>query len=140
MYINFLLRSGNMVNEKSKILVVGDWFIDENWLMAKCDSYHSYNVGDKHYVSLLKRTDGFIMSLCGAASIMRILNGSPEEETGEKINILKDDYELIGIGAWNPQDTDLLRCLLCPNLDKKMTTTPYLLSGIKQPLRIKNKR
>jgi hypothetical protein len=126
-----------MVNEKSKILVVGDWFIDENWLMAKCDSYHSYNVGDKHYVSLLKRTDGFIMSLCGAASIMRILNGSPEEETGEKINILKDDYELIGIGAWNPQDTDLLRCLLCPNLDKKMTTTPYLLSGIKQPLRIK---
>jgi hypothetical protein len=144
-------------NPGGTILVIGDWFIDENWLMAKCDTYHSYNVGDEHYISLLNRTDCFIMSLCGAASIMRILNGKPkkndngehddEEQNGElkKVEkkppaILKERYELIGIGAWNPKDEDLLQCILCSENKEMKFMTPYMLSSLEQPGKKEKKR
>jgi hypothetical protein len=130
--------------KKDVILVIGDWFIDENWLMAKSTSYHSYNVGDEHYVSLMTKTDSAIMSLCGAASIMRLLNGSPEESSdqtpgdpgdagGSNPEILKNRFELVGIGSWNPRDNDLLQCILCPQNTKEKIITPFRLSGLKHP-------
>jgi hypothetical protein len=91
--------------QKQTILVIGDWFIDENWLMARCNNYHSTNVGDFHYTSLLHGPDCLILSVCGVANVLKILFGNPEDRKG---SALRDKYNLIGIGAWNQRDTGIL--------------------------------
>ena len=82
-------QSGAEEKKKPKILIVGDLFIDENWLMAKCDNYHSSNVGDFHYSSLLKWPDSLVLSLCGIAEYLKILGAQSED------NHLLHHYDLI---------------------------------------------
>ena len=99
------------------VLVIGDLFIDENWLMAKTDNYHSTDVGDTHYNSLIKGPDSFVLSVCGIANVLKVLCGSgggvPEKEKTEES--FKDKFKVVGIGAWNPMDTDRVKRILCPN-------------------------
>jgi hypothetical protein len=117
-------------NDKS-VLIVGDSFIDENWLMSRGDNYHSYNVGKQQYVSNLDRTDSRILSFCGVASILRILQGvhKPDEATARVLL----PHKLYALSAWNPMDGDLLRCLLCNHFDALKGLTPYRLSGPSLP-------
>jgi hypothetical protein len=128
-------KTGKARKGKSKILVVGDLFIDENWLMARCDNYHSTNPGRHHYTSLLSGPDSMILSLCGVASVMKILRG-PTDNSGHTTrfrNQLLEEHELVGVGAWNPADEPVLKCILCPRATNKIRMTPYTLAGISGP-------
>lgn len=109
--------------ERKKVLVVGDWFIDENWLMAKTDNYHSTDVGDAHYNSLIKGPDSFVLSVCGVANVLKVLSGN---DITDSIN---SKYDILGIGAWNPRDTALIKSILCAEKETKLFMTPYTLTN-----------
>lgn len=115
---------------KETILVVGDFFLDENWLMARCDNLHSTNVGDAHYRSLLNTSDSMILSLCGIANVLKILSGPQGESISPKS--LLNDYRLVGVGVWNPKDEDVIKCILCQKGYYKIKVTPYTLKGLER--------
>jgi ATPase family associated with various cellular activities (AAA) len=126
--------------KKDKILIIGDWFIDENWLMAKTDNYNSTDVGEAHYSSLVKGPANFVLSVCGVASVLKILSGdgqypehnengqkNPQKENSNKSIISK--YDLVGVGAWNPRDTKIIQRILCAKDAQKKFMTPYTLDN-----------
>lgn len=88
-----------MTNPKGKILVVGDWFIDENWLMAKTDNYHSTDVGEAHYNSLIEGPGNFVLSVCGVASILKVLSGDDISDDERNNLSIHDHFEIIGAGV-----------------------------------------
>ena len=55
-----------------KILIVGDCFIDENWLVAKGNTYTSSHTGDIHYLGKHKKLDKRMISLCGDRKSTRL--------------------------------------------------------------------
>ena len=114
-----------MENKKKNILIVGDSFIDENWLMSTFDVYHSYNVGAHHYTSILDSANYSVISLCGAVGIMRILSGSPKNGPNSK-KTLSSTHNLIAVSAWNPRDDLLLPCILCEKIFKEKKEPPYI--------------
>jgi hypothetical protein len=124
---NKKIKKNNSI--KKNILVVGDLFIDENWLMARAENYHSTNVGNFHYASKLDGPDSLILSLCGIANVLKIMSGSYKESKSSESLLHK--YNLIGAGAWNPDDHDTLQCIICDRGRGKMNMTPYTLKGIK---------
>ncbi|MFC1476483.1 hypothetical protein ACFL5S_00805 [Fibrobacterota bacterium] len=104
---------------KGSILIIGDWFIDENWLMSRYDSYTSSNVGKVHYKSRLSNTNTQILSLCGGANVFSMLQ-----------NTLKEKFNFFGRGAWNPKDNEIIKCIMCPmNIEAFTKVNPFLLRG-----------
>lgn len=114
---------------KPIVLVIGDSFVDENWLASPRDVYHAYNVGEDHYVSNVPGADVRILSLCGAASVWRVLNGKPLPSKLDAPPALRDTFDLVGLSAWNPLDHDALLCLLCSAGVERKWANPYILSG-----------
>lgn len=112
------------------VMVIGDLFIDENWLMATADNYHSTGVGDTHYTSLIKGPDSFVLSVCGIANVIKVLLGgvAGDNEDGIAKESFRDKFQVIGIGAWNPEDTGHVKRILCPVGKKKLFATPYTLT------------
>ena len=119
-----------VVRKNPVVLIVGDSFIDENWLMSRVDIYHSYNVGDRHYISDLPNADGRIISFCGAAGLYRMLQGP---QSSDQARLMGEDFDLFAISAWSPRDTGLLKCLLCNKQDALKGLTPYRVSGLAAP-------
>lgn len=116
------------INPKEKIIVIGDLFIDENWLMAKTDNYHSTDVGDNHYNSLVKGPDSFVMSVCGIANVLKVLSGKDQKHS------INSKYDVIGVGAWNPDDTEIVKSILCANKEIKQRMTPFTLTNYLQEI------
>jgi hypothetical protein len=125
--------------KRTVVLIVGDSFIDENWLMSRGYVYHSYNVGKEHYISNLKSADSKIISFCGAASLWRILCGPDDAQTSRASAVagrpeaMSKRHNLILLSAWNPKDGDLLQCMLCGRVDASRGLTPYRISGLIPP-------
>jgi len=108
------------------ILVIGDWFIDENWLVAKHNTYTSTHTGDVHYLIKHEKIGKRMTSLCGVPEILEALRSN-----------LGKNYSFIGVGVWNIYDSDILRCILCPDEDGKRKQrlelmTPYTIKGLKE--------
>ncbi len=106
------------------VVIFGDWFIDENWLIAKHNSYSSTNVGDIHFISKQDYLDKRMISLCGAAEIMEVLKSLPHNK-----------HEFIGFGCWNANDDDIIQCMLCPHYTAYKFASPYTISSLKVPER-----
>ena len=66
------------LSESFRVLVVGDWIVDENWILVKHDSDTSAHVGRIHYRSLVDRVDAQILNLCGAGLVARSFYGLAE--------------------------------------------------------------
>ncbi|HYA43832.1 MAG TPA: AAA family ATPase [Syntrophobacteraceae bacterium] len=113
-------RSGN---RKKTIVVLGDWFLDENWLVAKHDSYSSSHRGNIHYITKHDDPEESMVSLCGASEIMAVLKSFFDREE-------PDSYQFFGFGAWNEDDNEILQCLLCPNHSPSKLLTPLRLRGL----------
>lgn len=109
-----------MNKDNETIVVIGDWFIDENWLIAKHNTDTSSHTGDKHYLSKNKAIDNRMISLCGASEILEVLR-----------TYFKDtDIEFIAFGAWNKKDDKILKCTLCREHSVQKYLTPYTLKGL----------
>ena len=55
---------------ESTIVILGDWYIDENWLISKFESYHSSAPGDIHYLTLHPNAEVRITNLCASAGLL----------------------------------------------------------------------
>lgn len=108
------------------VLVIGDWIIDENWIVSKHNAFNSSHTGDTHYISRYNSTQANITTLCGVPKIIEVLR---LEDKADK----KPDYKIIGFGIWNKDDNSSMHCMLCPDYSNKIRFNLYNLSGIKAP-------
>ncbi len=109
-------------DEKKTILIIGDWFIDENWLVAKHKSYSSSHTGDIHYLSKHTQIDKRMISLCGAPEVLEVLRSYFAN--------FKPHYLFKGFGVWNKEDDDILKCILCPDHTKNQYLSPYTIKSL----------
>ena len=118
--------------EKGKtVVIIGDWFIDENWLMSKHESYSSSHIGNIHYLSKHKFNKRMI-SLCGAPELLVALKSYFDDKH-------QGMYEFIGFGAWNKYDEDILQCTFCPKQSPQKRITPFALKSLLN-VKIENNR
>jgi hypothetical protein len=114
-------------SEAINVLVVGDWVVDENWIIAKHDAETSAHVGEEHFRSLVDHVDSQVLSLCGAGNVARSLHGLSKHEVSGQKSIDKA-LKVFGLGLWHPDDTKLLASLFS---NYNMTNqTPLTLSGL----------
>ena len=57
------------------ILVIGDWFVDENWIVTLEKSETSSHIGKQLYRSRVGDNNAQLLSLCGAGGVARLLHG-----------------------------------------------------------------
>lgn len=99
-------------NDIKKILIVGDWLVDEHWVTGIHRSPTSSRTGQTHY-RVLQLPDSTIMSLCGAGQTASILH---QTKYGDK-----DFCKIIGLGVWHKDDTETLASMLDPKSVKGYT-------------------
>jgi hypothetical protein len=112
------------IEKQEMIVVLGDWFIDENWLVAKHESYSSSNTGKVHYLVQHREIDKRCITLCGAPEILIVLKSYLDKKYFSK-------YSFIGFGAWNEVDDDIIHCTLCSHHIESKHLTPYTLKSLK---------
>ena len=124
--LNKYKRVGKMENKKA-IVVIGDWFIDENWLVSRQKVYHSSHTGDIHYRARNEELDKQIISLCGTAELFEVLRSYFNNNSENNKN-----YQFYGLGVWNPMDNDVMKCSLCNKIDYGILTPSTLMGPINQ--------
>lgn len=92
-------------NAATNILVVGDWVIDEHWLVGVHRSRTSTRVGQNHYRSIQNLSSTQI-ALCGAGRTAGLLDRAQRHKNPA--------FNLIGLGLWNQGDTETLEAMLDP--------------------------
>jgi hypothetical protein len=93
--------------KKTRILILGDWVVDEYWFLVSHHSDISSHIGFTHYRSSLEEND-VSMDLCGAGHVARMLHQIEEESSEGK----PSTYEAWGLGVWNSRDENFLYRLL----------------------------
>jgi hypothetical protein len=111
---------------KSTIVLLGDWYIDENWLVSPQELYHSAAKGKVHYLARHGSADENVTNLCASAALLETLRANLATEC-------KDAVEFIAYGAWNPEDDDLIRRILCRKDQEEMHLSQYTLSNSSSP-------
>jgi hypothetical protein len=114
-----------MSERGKKIIVIGDWFIDENWLISRQKLYHSSHTGDIHFRARHEKFDRRIISLCGAAILLEVLRSYFHKKNDHH-------YEFIGLGLWNTEDNDVMQCTLCQENTENKLLTPFTLVSLKK--------
>lgn len=98
----------NSQDEKSiNILVVGDWIVDEDWVMMPERSETSAKQSDeKHFHTAFTRSDVATKRLCGASLTASALRGylKSKDPTAGK-------YNVFGMGVWHPKDNKYMEHL-----------------------------
>jgi len=86
---------------QNRILIVGDWVVDEYWHLVRHHSDISSHTGFTHFRSSLKSGEVY-MDLCGAGHDARVLH-----------HLFRDVQSSIwGLGVWHPDDDEFLRHLV----------------------------
>jgi hypothetical protein len=111
-------------DNKDYVVILGDWFIDENWLVAPRKTYSSSHTGDYHYLSKHSNIDRRMITLCGASEILEVLRNYFEG---------KNDIEFLGYGAWNKNDDKIIQCTLCSDNIEDKHLTPYTIASLRLP-------
>lgn len=87
------------------LLVVGDWFVDDYWIVQPHRSDSASRAGDSHTLAL-HRPEANVRMLCGAGLVASLLTMARDQETPL--------YHVTGLGAWHPEDTKHLVQMLDP--------------------------
>jgi ATPase family associated with various cellular activities (AAA) len=124
--------------EPIEILVIGDWVVDENWVLAKHRSSFSTMEGKAH-LRALGSIDSQIMTFCGAGRVARFLYWvnrfrEPAEARGE-IWIRPEDrsgapsFAIFGIGTWADEDEPKLYKMFHPRYSEGIN--PFTLRRVR---------
>jgi hypothetical protein len=108
--------------EKKTIVVIGDWFVDENWLVTRQSLFQSSGAGEAHFHARHKEVDKRMITLCGAAALLEVLRSHLSEA----------DYEFVGLGAWNQGDNEVIKCTICDKHMGEKRLTPYTLLSLRR--------
>jgi len=99
-----------------KILVLGDWLVDEHWAVGLHRSQSASRIGHRHSRAL-HVAQCSTRSLCGAGQTATILYNAKDGA--------RELFDIIGLGLWHKGDEkELLRMLVPENNNGK---TPYRL-------------
>lgn len=85
------------------ILVVGDWIVDEHWVVGLDRSTTASRRGEEHYHALT-RTSHSVEALCGAGTVGSLLHQARHKG--------KSLFEVHGVGSWHPEDQDALQAMM----------------------------
>jgi hypothetical protein len=96
----------------TNILVVGDWVIDEHWLVGIHRSRTSTRVGRVHYRTI-QTLQSTVTALCGAGRTAGLLYRARKYD--------QPLFNVTGVGLWHVKDTGYLRGMLDPNAIKWRT-------------------
>ena len=101
---------GNLA--KPGVLVVGDWVVDEHWVVGDHRWPSSSRIGLRHSRAL-HRDDCSVRSLCGAGQVATILH--------QALDGTKRFLQVFGIGLWRPYDTAAIASMLDPINNRSKT-------------------
>ncbi|CAG1005717.1 hypothetical protein PHYC_03256 [Phycisphaerales bacterium] len=87
------------------ILVVGDWVVDEHWVVGPERSTTASRRGESHY-HVLHEPGSSVEALCGAGLVASVL-GSASQGDGPL-------FDVHGVGAWHTEDQAALESMMCP--------------------------
>jgi hypothetical protein len=99
------------------VLVVGDWLVDEHWVVGKHRAPSSSRTGHEHSRAL-HREGCSVRSLCGAGQVATILY---QAYSGKE-----RPFQVNGIGIWHPADGPILQEMLDPRFN--IGRTPHRLA------------
>jgi hypothetical protein len=105
-----------------RVLVVGDWLVDEHWVVGVHRLPSSSRTGQRHSRALHTETST-VRSLCGAGQVATILHQA--EDKGQPC------FDIRGLGVWNVQDEDTLARMLDPMWSRGRT--PHTLTPKPSP-------
>jgi len=118
------------VSKNPTIVVIGDWFIDENWLVSKQKLFHSSHTGDIHYQARHETANDRIISLCGAAELLEVLRSFHEAKEKSIEPTAKHQFIGFGVCVWNPIDHDAMQCIMCEEHQVHKYFTPFTLFSL----------
>lgn len=98
------------LTQQLKVLIIGDWIVDENWVVVEHDSDTSTHIGQIHYRSLVDQVDAKILNLCGAGHIARSLYGLAGNHSGQPC-ANSQSLQLYCLGLWHHEDTLLFESM-----------------------------
>ncbi|HEV7670192.1 MAG TPA: AAA family ATPase [Thermoanaerobaculia bacterium] len=107
-------REGHRAQTPKRVLVVGDWLVDDHWVVAEARSPTASRIGKTLFRSL-QGTLGSATSLCGAGRTASILVGAVwtnPDQPADKADQDVKPFEVAGIGTWHRSDTDYMHTLL----------------------------
>jgi len=93
------------------VLVVGDWIIDEDWVVTQERSETSAKQHkEKHFHTAFNKVDVPTNRLCGASLTASAIRGFLKEKRKGC-----GDFNIYGMGVWHPGDNDLVEILFEEN-------------------------
>jgi hypothetical protein len=98
-------RTAREAQGRKKILVFGDWVVDDYWVMGLHRSPTASRTGRTHYRSL-HPLDGSVRALCGAGRTASVLYDATTFGSNERL------FDIVGIGCWHPKDDYAISQLL----------------------------
>src|SRR5438552_1170654 len=100
-------------NSNPGVLVVGDWLVDEHWVVGDHRWPSSSRIGLRHSRAL-HSNKGSVRSLCGAGQVATILYQAQ--------SACSDHFmDVFGLGSWHPGDTLSLANMLNPSNSQRKT-------------------
>lgn len=117
------------LTQELKVLLVGDWIVDENWIVVEHDSDTSTHIGQIHYRSLVDQVDAQILNLCGAGHVARSLYGLAGNHSGQPW-ANGQSLQLYCLGLWHHEDTPLLESMFTN--ETIIGQTPLTILGLKR--------
>ncbi len=97
---------------KRRILIVGDWLVDEHWVTGIHRTPTSSRAGQTHSRAL-HSLNSTVAALCGAGQTASILYQAKFAGT--------PFCEIIGLGLWHEKDTEALAAMLDSCSSRKQT-------------------
>src|ERR1043165_1892448 len=102
------------LNAIKRILVLGDWVVDDHWVTGVHRSPTSSRTGHQHFRGL-PLPDSAVRSLGIAGRTASVLHRTKADQ--------KDFCDVICVGLWHRDDTSTLAAMLDPSANKAQT--PY---------------
>ena len=112
------------------VLVVGDWLVDEHWVVGRHRTSLSSRTGRSHARALHTETCS-VRSLCGAGQVATILYQA-------KANGICP-FQVNGVGIWHRADKDILSYMLDPNFNVGRTPHRIACEDLKAPSAVSDK-
>jgi len=100
-----------------RLLVIGDWLLDENWITGEHRGAISSRTGSEHLRALHHR-DNPLYRLAGAGQTASTLYCALKDRTARA-------YQIFGVGIWDPKDTDAIKVLLDVNHEAEARPSQY---------------
>lgn len=112
-------RNRSQGEVRKKILIVGDWVVDDYWVIVNHRSSKGSRTGLMHHLAMHK-LEASIRAFCGAGQTASIL-----QKTRRKKESNPPVYEIFGLGLWAKGDDEGLRGLFDPENTK--SHNPYFI-------------